>query len=173
MQTDTIAHCVPMHVWAHHLLAAGYNEMKTISASTEMVWLSGCPPLALTQSQAPEAPASPPSLCNCLAQKGGPSLGWRVELETLLWASFTDRLWAMPNPTTWAWLRTQQCEDGTHNTLCDKRSQNFVDNPNHAKDYHITLNNKHVPSPQTMSGHMHHHGNTGMDKQLQLEIVSI
>lgn len=58
-------------------------------ASAETVRLCGCARLALTQSQAPAAPASPPSLRHRQAQRGGPNLGWRVELETLLWAPFT------------------------------------------------------------------------------------
>ncbi|KAK9517789.1 hypothetical protein VZT92_023133 [Zoarces viviparus] len=56
------------------------------------------------RSRAPAAPASPPNL-SAIARpsRGGPNLGWRVELETLSAALGSIRcggLPAMPNPTT-------------------------------------------------------------------------
>lgn len=89
---------------AHHLLAAGYNEMEDgLRQRRDGVTLSGSAQLALTQSRAPVAPASPPSLRHRQDERGGSNLGWRVELETLcaaLGSVHCNRRRAMPNPAT-------------------------------------------------------------------------
>ena len=72
---------------------------RTCSASAGMVWLSGCARLALTQSHAPAAPASPPCLRHRQAQRGGPNLGWRGGAgNSALGSIHCDRLRAIVQP---------------------------------------------------------------------------
>lgn len=118
---------------------------RTGFASAGMVWLSGCAWLALTQSRAPAAPASQPTQPT---PQPGTERRAQAGLEggagnSSLGSFHCDRLWAMPNPTTWTWpntgtARAQQrvcvcaCvlsvwifKDGTHNTFCEK-IYNFI-----------------------------------------------
>lgn len=190
-----------MCTWAHHLLAAGYNEIEDglcqwRDGMTRWLYPAGFDPVSSSSSSS--QPTQP--LPSAGPERRSPNLDCRVELETLfslLWAPFSasgsepcpapppeqDQILALQRAWQrgWVCVRACMCEAlfesaGWHpNTSCVRRIYNFILVSETSKVYASFFKRRKssIPSPETIMWHSHCHGNTGLDKHSWLQIASI